>query len=203
VKKVLVGFALIGVLALACGEDEGITRPPEVIPDATSPVDALKGVEKSFTRRDINLLEGMLSEDFVFYFDPDDVGQNPPGSEYVIPKSWPYTKFRETADYMFVRAYAINLSVPTGGIGAPAPGQTEYKAEDVSVSLLVMVNELSGYIADGGYCDFEFEVYYNKQKQKRWRLTGWWDHTSEYLDARPGVEPTSLGKILAFYQVGG
>jgi hypothetical protein len=62
------------------------------------------------------------------------------------------------------------------------------------------VNELNGYIADSGYCNFAFEVYYNEQKEKRWRLSGWWDFTSAYADATPGLIPTSLGKILAMYK---
>ena len=199
-KKIITGLFLITVLALACGEEEGITRPPVPPPNTSSPANVLENVETSFNRRDINLLEICLSQDFVFHFDPRDVGQNPPGSEYVIPKSWLYTKFRETADNMFYRAYSIGFYVPTGGVGTPAPGETTYKAENVSVSLLVMVNELNGYIADGGHCDFEFEVYYNKQKEKRWRLAGWWDHTSEFFDASPGLEPTSLGRILALFK---
>ena len=66
-----------------------------------------------------------------------------------------------------------------------------------------MVTELNGFIAENGYCDFEFEVYYNERKQKRWRLTEWRDHTSENMDVYPGVAPTSVGRVLAMYHVGG
>jgi hypothetical protein len=197
-KKAVIGGIVVVLLPLACGEEEGITRPPP--PPLNLPADVIDAVELSFDQRNIDLLKKCLSPAFVFYFDPDDVGQNPPGSEYVIPESWSYTGFWATANNLFGRAYAINLSIPTGGIGTPAPGETTYKVENVSVSLLVMVNELNGYIADSGYCNFAFEVYYNEQKEKRWRLSGWWDFTSAYADATPGLIPTSLGKILAMYK---
>ena len=198
-KKAVIGVALIALLALGCFEGE-VTTPEETYPKPTSPVNALKLVTISFNQRKVELLKPELSPDFVFYFDPDDVGQNPPGSEYVIPESWSYTGFWATANNLFGRAYAINLSIPTGGIGTPGPGETRFKAENVSVSLLVMVDERNGYIADNGYCNFAFEVYYNEQKEKRWRLVGWWDFTSAYADRMPGLTPTSLGRILAMYK---
>ena len=195
-KQAVIGVALIALLALACGEEEGITRPsPEYLP-----VNVLEDVEISFNVGDIDTLKKCLSPDFVFYFDPDDVGQNPPGSEYEIPESWSYTGFWNVARNLFGKAYAINLSISTSRIGVPGPGETMYKAENVSISLLVMVDERNGYIADNGYCNFAFEVYYNEQKEKRWRLVGWRDFTSVYADAAPGVEPASLGMVLAMYK---
>jgi hypothetical protein len=65
--------------------------------------------------------------------------------------------------------------------------------------LLVMVDELNGYLADQGYCNFAFERYVNDKKEKRWHLVGWWDHTAVPADGRTGVSPPSLGKVLAVY----
>jgi hypothetical protein len=199
-KTLIIASVVVVLLALACGEEEGITRPRIPVINPVYPADVLENVETSFIRRDIDLLKKCLSPDFVFYFDPNDVGQNPPGSIYVIPESWSYTEFWLVARNMFNKTYAINLSIPTGGVGTPGPGETRYKAENVSISLLVMVDERNGYIADNGYCNFAFEVYYNEQKEKRWRLSGWWDFTNEYADATPGLIPTSLGRILAMYK---
>jgi len=196
-KEITIGVTVVtALLALSCGEEEGITRPPF----AYFPVDVVENLEISFNRRDIDLLKECLSRDFVFYFDPDDVGKNPPGSKYVIPESWSYTEFWSVAERMFQKAYSISLSIPTSQIAAPKPGENIYKAENVSISLLVMVNENNGFIADGGYCDFAFQVYYNEKKEKLWRLTGWWDFTSEYFDRAPALIPTSLGMILAAYK---
>jgi hypothetical protein len=196
-KKVIVGVTVVtALLALSCGEEEGITRPPPL----NVPADVLESLETSFDRRDIDLLKKCLSRDFIFYFDPDDVGQNPPGSTYVIPTSWSYTGFWSAAARMFHLAYAISLHIPTSRIGIPGEKEIRYKAEDVPISLLVMVDELNGFIADGGYCNFAFEAYYNEKEGKRWRLTGWWDFTSAHADETPGLEPTSLGMILAMYK---
>jgi hypothetical protein len=199
VKKVLLSFVIITVLALACGEEEGVTptEPDHLVP--TSPVNVLKNVEISFNQRDINLLKAMLSTNFVFYFDPRDVGQSPPGSQYEIPESWSYAEFRQAINNMFDKAYSINLSIPTGRVGTPGENETTYKAENVTISLLVMIDELNGFIANAGYCNFEFERYTTKEGKKYWRLTGWWDRTSEFFDAYPGVAPSSLGRVLSLY----
>jgi hypothetical protein len=199
-KKVLIGFVVIAVLALACGEEEGVTPTVPEHPVPTTPVNVLKNVAISFNQRDINLLKAMLSEGFVFYFDPRDVGSNPPGSQYRIPESWSYTEFWQALNNMFREAYSINLSIPTSRVGTPGENETTYKAENVTISLLVMIDELNGFIANAGYCNFAFERYDSASGKKYWRLTGWWDRSSEFFDAYPALTPTSVGKILAALQ---
>ena len=197
-KKVIISVITVALLTLSCGEEEGVTpQKPERL-EPTTPVNVLKNVELAFNQRDINLLKAMLGPDFVFYFDPRDVGQRPPGSKYVIPESWSRDEFLAAVKNMFTRAYSISLAISTTGVGTPAENETKYKAENVSLSLLVMIDSLNGYIADRGYCNFEFERYEAAGK-KYWRLTGWWDRMSEGMDENPGISPSSLGRILAMY----
>jgi hypothetical protein len=201
VKNVLIAsIAAAALLILACGEEEGVTKPGPERLEPTTPAYVLKNVEMSFNQRDINLLKAMLSEDFVFHFDPRDVGQNPPGSQYVIPETWSYTEFWQAVNNMFRKAYSIDLKIPTSRIGTPGENENTYLAENINISLLVMIDELNGYIAQQGYCNFEFERYEAASGKKYWRLTGWWDRTSEAYDANPGEKPTSLGKVLALYR---
>jgi hypothetical protein len=100
---------------------------------------------------------------------------------------------------MFRKAYRISLSIPTGRVGTPGENETKYKAENISISLLVMIDELNGFIADNGYCNFEFERYESAGGKKYWRLTKWWDRTSQGYDENPGARGESLGKILALF----
>ncbi|HUV85772.1 MAG TPA: hypothetical protein VMX79_01525, partial [bacterium] len=135
-KKVLIAFVVVAVLALACGEEEGVTpREPDRL-EPTSPACVLKNVEIAFNRGDVNLLKAMLSEDFVFYFDPRDVGKNPPGSTYIIPESWSYTEFWQVLNKMFRQAYSISLSIPTGRVGTPGENETTYRADNITLSLV-------------------------------------------------------------------
>ncbi|NIT35161.1 MAG: hypothetical protein GTN49_01455, partial [candidate division Zixibacteria bacterium] len=90
-KKLLPLVALIIILSGTACEEE-VEPPPPPAP-LNTPAEVLKSVEISFNQRDIEILKNSLSPDFVFYFDPDDVGQNPPGSQYRIPESWSYTEF--------------------------------------------------------------------------------------------------------------
>ncbi len=199
-KKVIIASVAVAVLLLACGEEEGVTpRQPDRL-EPTSPANVLKNVAISFNQRDIILLRAMLSTDFVFYFDPRDVGKNPPGSTYIIPESWSYTEFWQVLNKMFRQAHSISLSIPTGHVGTPGENETKYKAEYISIWLLVMIDELNGFIADKGYCNFEFERYEAAAGKKYWRLTAWWDRTSQGYDEYPGVEPVSLGKVLTLFR---
>jgi hypothetical protein len=100
---------------------------------------------------------------------------------------------------MFDHAYSINLSIATSGVGAPGENETKYKADNVNISLLVMVDELNGFIAENGYCNFEFERYEAAGGKKYWRLTNWWDRTCQGYDENPGVTPTSFGKVIATF----
>jgi len=104
VKKILLSGMALTLLALACNEDTvTVNEDYRLLP--TSPVQVLKNVEVAFNRRDVNLLKGMLSEGFVFYFDPDDVGQNPPGvPNYTIPESWTYKEFITCVGKLFRKA---------------------------------------------------------------------------------------------------
>ena len=199
-KRLMTLCVVVGlVAALACEDRVHAPTPTPEPTGAESPAEALEAVELSFNERGVKVLASALSEDFVFYFDPHDVGQNPPRSSYVIPESWSYTEFWQVARNMFGQAYSINLSIPTGRVGTPGENETTYKAEKIPISLLVMVDELNGFIADNGYCNFEFERYEAAGK-KYWRLTGWWDRTSEFFDEYPGVEPASLGLVIASFR---
>jgi hypothetical protein len=197
-KRVLTLAAALA--ALSClFSDEPETEPP--YPEATTPANCLKCVEISFTQCDAVRLDDTLSKAFVFYFDPDDVGQNPPGgSNYVIPESWSRAEFAGTVSNMFKDAHSVSLSIYTAGVGEPDPNATTYLVENIKIRLLVMVDEINGYLADAGYCNFAFERYENEKGQKLWRLTKWWDNTAVPADAKPGLAPSSIGKVFAVFR---
>ncbi|MGD8717664.1 MAG: hypothetical protein PVH29_02470 [Candidatus Zixiibacteriota bacterium] len=192
-KKLIIAAALLALLVAAC--DDGPDETEELAAEATTPALAINNVTVSFNSRDVAYLERVMAGEFVFHFNPDDVGQNPPGgSNYVIPESWGYAEFRYVILRMYKSAYSIDLAIPTGSIGEPAESAEIYRAENVTISFLVMIDELNGYIANQGYCVFEFEKYY-ENGEGRWRLTGWWDNTATACD-----EPTSVGRILAHFR---
>ena len=196
-KKIILSGMALALLALACGE-ESVTDPKvdyRALP--SSPANVLKNVERAFNHRDVNLLRAMLSENFVFYFDPDDVGQQVPGGGYVIPESWTRAEFISAAGKMFKKAYIISFTIPTGGVGEPDPNATTYKAENVNIQLLVMFDELNGFLANSGYCNFEFERYEGKTGEKFWRLVKWWDRTNPMGDGYTSTMSFSFGLVLA------
>jgi hypothetical protein len=197
-KKPALLIFLALALTLACGEEGTTIDPVEPRPLPVSPAVAITNVEIAFNQRGLGRLGEVIGPEFVFYFDPGDVGWNPPGgSQYVIPESWSRTEFLSTVGNLLTNAYSVDLSIPNTGIGQPAAGAETYRAENVTMSFLVMIDELTGFISNMGYFNFEFEKYYNANGEPRWRLTGWWDKTHLNLDA--AAAPTSFGRILAVY----
>ena len=174
-----IAAALAAMLFTGCLFSPPQPIDPEEPPVMNSPVNVLKTVEIAYNQREIEYYKDALSETFVFYFDPDDVGQNPPGgSKYVIPETWSYTLDWQATHNMFQKAFSISLTIPTVNVGEPDPEATTYRAENINIKLLVMVDEINGYIADTGYCNFEFEKYKNEFNEDRWRLRKWWDNTA-------------------------
>jgi hypothetical protein len=200
-KRMLLLAAALALLGLACFEEEGVTPAPKQS-EPSSPVNVLKNVEMSFNRRDVSLLGAMLSENFIFHFDPRDVGQRPPGSsQYVIPESWTREEFLRAAANMFKKAYSISLSIKTDNVGEPRPEETEYLAENVPAELLVMLDELNGFITDGT-STFDFERYLAEGGGKHWRLTEWQDGGRYYDEVPAAGRPSTIGTILAaFYAI--
>lgn len=190
---------MLAALALTGCDSTVINGHERPVPEYTSPATVLKAVQISFNQSNIDYLKRSLSPDFTFYFDPRDVGKKPPGGTYVIPESWSHDDFTKAANSMLNKAYSISLFVRVGSLREPGENETTYKAENVTISLLVMVDEVNGFMIDKGFCDFAFEAYYNERKEKRWRITKWWDHTSEVLDEYAGAGHGSLGRVLALY----
>jgi hypothetical protein len=201
-KKLLPILVLASLLApTACEEMyDPPGPPPPRRPDLTSPTNVLKTVEISFNECNIDFFKSTLGPNFVFYFDPRDIGRKPPTNNYLIPESWSKEWFWNAAHNMFNEAYSINLSINTNRVGEPEAEENTYEAENVGISLLVMIDELNGYIADGGYCNFAFESYPTKERKKNWRITNWWDRTAPVNGKSNGIESMSLGRILATYR---
>jgi hypothetical protein len=197
VNRIIYLALTLALLPLACGEEE----PPPPPPPIYTPVRVLKNVELSFDQRNVDLLKASLSPDFVYYTKPGEMGDSgPDGTPLRPPPSYSFTEFWHIAYNMFNGAYAIDLSIPTGGIGEPGPEETTFSAHNVEVCLLVLVGEKSGYVADEGYCHFEFEKYKDNEGRDRWRLTTWWDETEGGPEGPPGIEHVPLWYILSLYE---
>jgi len=190
---------LAAALLLACGGDDETTTPDQLPPIApTSPANVLRNVERSFNTKDYDLFEFCLSPNFVFYFNPNDIGEIVEG--YVIPVSWNRVEMEAAIQHMFNEAYRITLSIPTSGMGTPGSGATTWRAEGVNIRLELLTSPGNGYRIGAGFCNFEFEKYENNGAY-RWRLTKWWDYTRGLRATTAGLSraPYSLGSILALY----
>ncbi len=194
---VMLAVALAGALLLACGEEEKITKGPLAVNN--TPANCLKVVAASWCDKDYNRFKPCLSPDFVFYFNPNDVGASIGG--YTIPESWNRTEMLAAIQNMLDEAYAIDMSIPTAKVGKPGSSATTWRANNIVISMTLYTAPGTGYRIGAGYCNFAFEKY-EENNEARWRLTAWWDFTSESRAAAavPNVEPSSLGRVLAVYK---
>ena len=192
-RKVII-ILVFALVALVSCDEEIVTYTP----DLSSPYGVLTELVYCFNNHQedgiINRMDAVLSPDFVFYFDPEDVGDYV--GDYEIPVSWTKTEMMSAIRNMFNQAHSIALHIPIlyGGedaFGKPDEGDTTFIRTNVTVDLLVMIDESNGYQAQG-FCDFEF----TKDGSGNWPITTWWDKTGGALLS---PMPTPLGIILAMF----
>ncbi len=192
-RIIIIVSALALVALVSCDEETA-----SYYPDLSSPYGTMVELEYCFNHNQeadiINRMDAVLSPDFVFYFDPDDVGTFV--GDYEIPVSWTKTEMMSAIRNMFNQAHSIALHIPIlyGGedaFGKPDEGDTTFIRTNVTVDLLVMIDESNGYQAQG-FCDFEF----TKDGSGNWPITTWWDKTGGALLS---PMPTPLGIILAMF----
>ncbi len=180
---------LILTTLIAC--DDAIT------PQGNTPGYTLELIEESFNRRSISLLDELLSNGFVFYFDPNDVGATV--GDYEIPESWSRDDFTGACENMFSEADLLELNFNTTDVGDPEEGYVAVTLKDVPTTMLVMVTPAGGYYVEG-LCDFwvEDDTYGGYDN---WVVGEWHDFTasSYFASASHNPDGVSLGCILAIY----
>lgn len=182
-RSISVISILVTLSLTACNEPTGPTT-------LFSPCECLSNVEMSFNTRDIRLYELSLSPDFVFFFDPDDVGQEV--GDFTIPVSWGYEEDTTAVKNMFAGAYDISCSILESRIDDPPENAETFTAKDVEIRFLLMDDAQHGYIAQGT-CDFGF-IRTEENGRYIWVIEEWRDFTSS-----KEIEPISLGGIKAIY----
>lgn len=179
---------LILTVLIAC--DDAVT------PRGNTPAYTLELLEESFNRRAVSLLDGVLSDDFIFYFDPVDIGSTV--GDYEISESWNRDEFTATCGNMFSDAALIEINFNTTDVGDPEEGADTFVLKDVPTSLLVMVTPTGGYYAEG-LCDFDF-TNDTSGGYDTWVTGDWLDFTASTLvHAADKPAEKSIGYILAIY----
>jgi hypothetical protein len=174
---------------VGCGEEEEPQPGPGPY-QMTEPKYALANVELAFNGYDVSLLDKCLADTFLFFFDPNDVGQKANG--YVMPGSWARADFLQAARNMFSRAQSISIDNNWQAIGPPDPNENIYAAYAVPLKIAVVVGPNESYTLDDGTCDYEFK----KDADGTWHLINWQDRSRE----AGCTGPRTLGRILAkFY----
>jgi hypothetical protein len=191
---IVISAATVLLFFNAC-EDGGTAPPPPPPLDLSEPAKTLEAVEQAFNDRDSDDLALCLADAFTFYFDEGDVGDEP--GDYIIPETWGKEEFLEAVGNMFAEVYSIDMDIDTSNVGTPGEDDTTYSAENVEVSLLVMIDPVNGCLAHG-LCNFRFAKV-TSGGYDNWRIEDWWDYTHVYSESD---NRASIGWILAYFYAG-
>jgi hypothetical protein len=186
------GLVLTVLLSFTACEDDGTTTPTS----GNTPARLLELIEKYFNGRGINELEGSLSDEFTFYFNPEELGKQVGG--YTVPESWTRADFLTAVVNVFDCAYLIEVSFDTSSVGEPGEGDSAYTAEGVPVDMVVMVDTVNAFKTIGTF-NFEFRAEYNENNEKEWVVTAWKDFTLPGYSGGRGAEGISFGALLIWF----
>jgi hypothetical protein len=153
-------------------------------------------IEKSFNGRAVIVFGSSLSDDFTFYFNPEELGEQV--GDHTIPEFWTRAVFLEAVVDVFDRAYLIEISIDTSGIGEPAGGYSTYTAEGVPVEMFVMIDTVNAFRTVGTFT-FEFRAEYNEANGREWAVTAWRDYTIPGYPSGRGAEDISFGALLVYF----
>lgn len=181
-------LALAVLFILACGsaEEETPTSGPY---EPNQPKLVLANVEIAFGNQDLDILEPCLGGDFRFFFDVNDAGEKVNG--YVMPEFWSKADIMRATGNMFTRTYATTLTSHWRTMGSPGQGERTFVATGLPLRIVVMEDEVNGYVFDDGTCDYDFA----QAEGGAWHLTLWRDRSREC----GCVGEYTLGRILAGY----
>ncbi|MBD3400633.1 MAG: hypothetical protein GF399_09925 [Candidatus Coatesbacteria bacterium] len=161
---------LVGCDLFTVPDGGGGDEPPPEWQDPTTPEILIEDLEYTYNEADHLKYVELLHEDFVFYFDEEDVGGD-------IPSSWGYQDEIDATENLFEKAQAFNITLDLiipGDYTDPEEGEDEMWVYDVAYDLRVRIDDTT-YLAQAtaNYnCVVDGTV---DSGADRWRFLQWYD----------------------------
>ncbi|MCX7022310.1 MAG: hypothetical protein NTW26_08595 [bacterium] len=151
------------------GDDQGDWQEP------LSPRAVIEDIQWCYNNADGPKYSILLDEDnFVFYFDPSDVG-----GDLDIPSSWLYKQEIDATQNLFVAVGAANIDLSLdfsdSGNTEPGPYETTFDIYNVAYSLRVVETEKDIIYQADEQANFKLSKFADNIGLMRWWLTKWWD----------------------------
>lgn len=186
-RVIVILLSLLAIPALLAGCDTGTEAEAEdedeVESDLTTVEGAILTLQQCWELADIDAYAGIFTDEFIFYFDPNDVDQG-------LPPSWDLQDELAAAELLFgyVGADSIELTL-TLPDGFNEPDGDTGVVNGAAYEIRVTVPDGDYIYVAQGNCNFGLE-----RSDGEWRFTTWYDLVSYRLLS--GVE-TSWGAIKA------
>lgn len=190
--KIRPAFACaITLVALLYGCSQDPTSPtPTAWYKRTEPRYVLADVAIALREGNRAGIEACLAPDFVFYFDPAEIGKTYAG--YTVPVYWDRAAFVAAGEAFLSEVDSMDVDNEWETCGTPAAGETTYYSPNHSFWAEVIMRGGTGYRLDEGQCHYAFM----RDDAGKWALTKWWDRT--YGCGCAGVT-ISWGQLLIRY----
>jgi hypothetical protein len=195
-KRAIIIFVAV-VLLVGC--DQAVL-PADPYEGMGTPGNTLAKFEMTFVEANKDKSRGkefmsLFSDDFVFYFDEDDVGVSWPG--YEIPEYWELSDFLITITSIFTNSPQYSMEVGEEYIGDVPEGSTDFESAKIWFEGRMYVDEYDGVTAPSGLVSFGF-TRLDTEYGVRWVITEWRDFTNDYSSGG-GRRPWTLGESFAYF----
>ncbi len=177
--------ALISVMLLLIALGGCFTLPEGEGPDLSSPERALEYLEESYINRDPGGAILLLHDDFVYYFNENEIGDVIDGR--VTPQSWNNYSEERFIEKLLLAENSIHLDLETES--APPPDGEHPQSDYLHYSLDVVTDSGEHYHAEG---EAQFRFAYDDDYG--WLIDTWNDY------AAPGETSWSTIRMLFRYR---
>ena len=196
VMKQVILISAVFILVLGC---DNALSPIDPYEGMDTPEDTLVKFETTFAETNENKSKGkeflsIFTDDFIFYFDEDDVGVSWPGIE--IPEYWELSDFSIAVESIFINSPKYTISVREEYIGDVPEGATDFETAEIWFDGLFYLDEQSA-TGPGGMVTFTFAKI-DTGSGYSWIITEWRDFTN-YYSSEGGRRPWTLGESLAYF----
>jgi|GEM_PF-759246 len=194
-KRAIIIFVVV-ILLVGC--DQAVL-PGDPYEGMDTPEKTLAKFETTFVETNKDKSRGkefmsLFSDDFVFYFDEDDVGVSWPG--YEIPEYWEFSDFSITITSIFTNSPQYSMEVGEEYIGDVPEGATTFTTPEIWFDGLFYLDYHSA-TGPSGPVTFTFSKI-DTGNGYAWVITEWRDFTNDY-QSEGGRRPWTLGETLAYF----
>lgn len=184
-RAIVIILGLLAIPVLLAGCDTGTEPEDGVESDLTTVEGAILTLQQCWDLADLDTYAGIFTDEFIFYFDPQDADQG-------LPPCWDLQDELDAAGNIFDNVGDNNIELTlTMPDGFEEPEGDTCTVDGVAYDIRVTVPDDDIIIVAQGMCSFSLD-----RSDGEWRFTTWYDLVGYRL---LGGEEATWGEIKGLY----